>query len=99
MLKTRGHEATLKKFLPVWKHGKTKTIRVPIVLAGQILEYARSLDADEAILSEHQSQGNVLLTVVEMLESVATAKFNNFTTEHELKLSKAIEMLKYMKTK
>jgi hypothetical protein len=27
-----------------WKHGKTKTIRVPEVLAEQILEFARKLD-------------------------------------------------------
>ncbi|MBD2773179.1 hypothetical protein [Iningainema tapete] len=30
---------------PTWKHGKTKTIRVPITLADQILEYARAIDA------------------------------------------------------
>jgi hypothetical protein len=27
-----------------WKHGKTKTIRVPEVLADQILEFAKKLD-------------------------------------------------------
>lgn len=27
-----------------WKHGKTKVIRVPEVLADQIIEYARDLD-------------------------------------------------------
>lgn len=29
---------------PHWKHGKTKTIRVPIVLADRLLELARELD-------------------------------------------------------
>ena len=29
---------------PTWKHGKTKTIRVPVALAEQILEFARKLD-------------------------------------------------------
>lgn len=34
----------LKKFIPKWKHGKTRTIRVPIALADQILDYAQKLD-------------------------------------------------------
>ena len=29
---------------PKWKHGKTKVIRVPEVLADRVLEYARQLD-------------------------------------------------------
>lgn len=29
----------------VWKHGKTRTIRVPIVLADQVLDYAKTIDA------------------------------------------------------
>ena len=31
-----------------WKHGKTKTIRVPEALAEKILEYARNLDNAES---------------------------------------------------
>jgi hypothetical protein len=41
-----------------WKHGKTKTIRVPEILAEQILDYAQNLD-DEAII-EHETQSKVL---------------------------------------
>jgi len=29
---------------PIWKHGKTKTIRVPIALADRLLEVARNMD-------------------------------------------------------
>jgi hypothetical protein len=29
---------------PTWRHGKTKTIRVPEILADQVMEYARKLD-------------------------------------------------------
>ena len=29
---------------PKWKHGKTKTIRVPEVLADEVLDFARKLD-------------------------------------------------------
>ncbi|MFN6485981.1 MULTISPECIES: hypothetical protein [unclassified Nostoc] len=32
-------------FSPTWNHGKTKTIRVPIVLEDQILDYARAVDS------------------------------------------------------
>ncbi|MBW4480488.1 MAG: hypothetical protein KME54_27540 [Tolypothrix brevis GSE-NOS-MK-07-07A] len=32
---------------PSWHHGITKTIRVPIALADQILEYAKWLDSHE----------------------------------------------------
>lgn len=32
-----------------WKHGKTKTIRVPIELADKILEYAHKLDSNAII--------------------------------------------------
>jgi len=35
----------LKFFKSAWKHGKTKTIRVPIALADQILEYGYQLDS------------------------------------------------------
>lgn len=41
-----------------WKHGETKTIRVPIVLAEKILEYAEKLD-EEAII-EHDTPSKVL---------------------------------------
>lgn len=31
---------------PTWKHGKTKPVRVPVVLAEQVLEIARILDEE-----------------------------------------------------
>jgi hypothetical protein len=97
MSKPRGNEATLKKYLPTWKHGKTKTIRVPISLAEQIFEYAKKIDTDEANTASQliveSNQGN-LLPVIEMLEYVSTAKRNNFSVEHRSKLSKAIDTLK-----
>ena len=37
-----------------WKHGKTKVIRVPEVLADQILEYAKKLDL--GILEEDKKE-------------------------------------------
>lgn len=36
--------SNLKKYQPKWRHGKTRTIRVPIALAGEILDYAKKRD-------------------------------------------------------
>lgn len=41
-----------------WKHGKTKTIRVPEVLAPQILEYSKKLDLGE--VTEFETKSKVL---------------------------------------
>lgn len=43
---------------PTWKHGKTKTIRVPIALADEILEFARKLDEGNVI--EHDTESKVI---------------------------------------
>ena len=37
-----------------WKHGKTKTIRVPIELADQVLELAKKLDQGETLVSQSE---------------------------------------------
>jgi hypothetical protein len=41
---------------PAWKNGKTKTIRVPEVLADKIMEYAKNLDDGEIIESVSESK-------------------------------------------
>lgn len=41
--------------VPTWKHGKTKTIRVPEALASEILEIARRLDEGEKLISQRES--------------------------------------------
>ncbi|MEM9391699.1 MAG: hypothetical protein AAGA02_14570 [Bacteroidota bacterium] len=41
-----------------WKHGETKTIRVPIELADEILEFAHKLD--DGVIIEHETQSKVL---------------------------------------
>lgn len=41
-----------------WKHGKTKTIRVPESICPQILEYARKLDYGQSI--EYETKSKVL---------------------------------------
>ena len=39
-----------------WKHGKTKTIRVPEVLVPQILEYSKKLDDQEVLVFSESSK-------------------------------------------
>jgi hypothetical protein len=41
--------ANLKHFEGKWRHGQTRTIRVPIALADRILAYARGLDGGESV--------------------------------------------------
>lgn len=41
---------------PTWKNGKTKTIRVPIVLAEEVLNYARELDEKGVIEDDTESK-------------------------------------------
>ncbi len=45
-----GNEASLVKYESKWKSGKTKTIRVPVAIAEQVLEIAHQLD--EGILPD-----------------------------------------------
>lgn len=44
-----------------WKHGETKTIRVPIVLAERILEYAEKLDSGAII--DHDTPSKVVTKI------------------------------------
>ena len=44
MANLQGNEATLTKFKPKWRSGKTQTIRVPIAIADKVLEVARLID-------------------------------------------------------
>lgn len=43
---------------PTWKNGKTKTIRVPVVLAEEVLRIARELDEKGTI--EHDTESKML---------------------------------------
>lgn len=66
MANPKGNESTLVKFTNKWNSGATKTIRVPVAIAEQVLEYARVLDsqlpktenlkAQSAIANQQESQ-------------------------------------------
>ena len=46
MVNPKGNEATLVKFDPKWRSGKTRTIRVPIAISDLVLEAAREIDVN-----------------------------------------------------
>ena len=52
-----GRRSTTWK--PTWKHGKTRTIRVPIVLAESILNLARILDQGKEVSKDSLVTGNI----------------------------------------
>ena len=47
MSNPKGNEKSLIKFKQKWRLGKTKTIRVPVAIADEVLNYARQLDESE----------------------------------------------------
>ena len=46
MANPKGNEATLVKYQPKWRSGKTRTIRVPIAISDLVLEAAREIDVN-----------------------------------------------------
>lgn len=56
MANSKGNTATLKPYAPQWNFGKTQTIRVPIKLAPQVLEFARALDNGETLTQVNETK-------------------------------------------
>ncbi|WP_414546511.1 hypothetical protein [Nostoc sp. CCY0012] len=61
-----GRTATTKAKGSNWHSGATTTVRVPIALVPQILEYARNLDAGIALL--HGNQEIILNAIDQYIE-------------------------------
>src|SRR5204863_8801135 len=55
---------------PAWNNGKTKTIRVPVALAEQILEYAYAIDS--GLVMDQQ----MILRVIDSFVESRIAKFH-----------------------
>lgn len=60
MANPKGNLNTLKPYQAKWNSGQTRTIRVPVVLADQVLEYAHKLDNSESLTQVNQ--GNITQT-------------------------------------
>lgn len=93
----RGNLATLKHFAPKWRSGATQTVRVPIALVDQVVEYARLLDAGEAS-PDGVTDSNQLLQVIQILEEVNETPRNNFGVKPKARLREAIELLNSLVT-
>jgi LytS/YehU family sensor histidine kinase len=85
MANPKGNTATLKPYQTKWNSGTTRTIRVPVVLADQVLEYAHKLDSNESLTQvnqaiaiqtdeiNHESLTQVIQILTEALELKANA--------------------------
>ena len=70
-----------------WKHGATKTIRVPIALADRVLEITRALDeGEDATLADSLVTGNAQVIILLEANDVAIA-VDALTTAIQLKLA------------
>ena len=49
MANPKGNLDTLKHFQNKWRSGATRTIRIPIALTDQVLDFALRLDAGESL--------------------------------------------------
>jgi hypothetical protein len=81
VMKRNGINATT--WQPAWHHGTTKTIRVPIALADQILEYAKWLDTHEK--SSDAKTGKVV--VLQAIDKYIKWKRSNYRpNQHSKKI-------------
>ncbi|PSB00342.1 hypothetical protein [Merismopedia glauca] len=66
----KGHTPNLQPYQPQWISGRTKTIRVPIVLADQVIDYARKLDNH---LTQVDNSDDIIYQVLAALEAITSA--------------------------
>jgi hypothetical protein len=65
--------ANLKHYEGKWKHGQTRTIRVPIVLADRVLALARQLDSGESLDTSDLPDAATLLNQLKAKRKKSTA--------------------------
>jgi hypothetical protein len=62
---------------PTWKTGKTRTIRVPIALADQLLEIARQLDSGTVQGDFESDTGSNIELAVQILNDALALRANS----------------------
>lgn len=109
MSNPKGNPATLTKYTPKWNNGVTRTIRVPVAIADEILDYAHQLD-DKALTQVNGSASDnssaiaialrdinsleTLTQVIENLKQVCeTPNTSKFTKALKTKVEKQISSL------
>lgn len=91
----KGNEATLTKYQPKWRSGATQTIRVPIALADQILDYAHQIDQGKTETAPPATLNTESLSqVISWLEEIEQTPRNNFSKQKKELVRKVIDELK-----
>jgi hypothetical protein len=65
--------ANLKHYEGKWKHGQTRTIRVPIALADRVLVLARQLDNNKSLDTSDLPEAATLLNQLKARRKKSTA--------------------------
>jgi hypothetical protein len=76
-----------------WNSGVTKTIRVPIVLADQILEYARALDSGDVVSSTPQNSNDTLRDAIDQILTKINEKLPGYRSNSASKLIKNLRSI------
>lgn len=82
-----GRRSTTWEITSSWNHGKTKTVRIPIALEAQIMDYARCLDAGHSLL-----HGNPADEQEVILNAIAKYIIFKRRTYHANQHSKALDI-------
>lgn len=98
----KGNIASLRSFKSPWNHKQTRTIRVPVILADQILDYARKIDANSKARelsvtvfddSEKELVEDIQSAAKDIKEMIESASNSTLTKARRLKLAKVFEIL------
>jgi hypothetical protein len=92
MRNPRPNTSGLQPYKPTWKHGKTKTIRVPIALADQILEYGYELDGGKVPPASSIASPDISDRIAEILAKVE-AKETGYKPNGATRLIKDLKSL------
>lgn len=99
MANPKGNVETLQHFEGKWNSGKTKTVRVPVVLASQVLAYAHKLDSGESLVTSESIKDHgggeidreTLSQVIQLLKDGLAFPSNNATkTKHKIREALAL---------
>ncbi len=88
MANLKGNVESLRPYENKWRSGKTQTIRVPIVLAEQILIAAHKLDTNEALVTEDD-----IANYLTELKAKIEAKETGYRANSASKLISALKVI------
>lgn len=100
MANPKGNLDTLKPYQAKWNSGTTRTIRVPVTLADQVLEYAHKLDSGKSLTQVNQDLSledietiqETLTQVIQLLNESLKFPSNN-ASKTKAKVREALALL------